>query len=192
MQKLISGCFIGMIAIAAINPTVNAQTAGEYIDSSSPQAIEKISGNIITFKDVKGDSRNYYVPTWMIDQYSLKVGTSMNLYNRNVIQGIYRGSYIDVVSQGLPANMESFAIHDTRKNCTLAESPASEGLGSGKRVWYKSECCPSTIPVVGAMWFYQRRAIVAIEPTERTVIPTAFVPTPVQQPIEQPPVPALW
>jgi hypothetical protein len=132
MKKTILSCFSTIISVVIASTasvlSVNAQTTGEYIDSSSAQTIEKISGNIVTFKDVKGESRNYYVDDWMFTNYNLKVGSSMNLYNRNVIQGIFRGSYIDVVSQGLPENMSAFAIHETRQKCTIEQSPASAGL----------------------------------------------------------------
>jgi hypothetical protein len=196
MQKIINGCFSTIVSVAIASTlsaySVNAQTTGEYLDSSSPQTIEKISGNIVTFKDVKGESRNYYVPDWMFSNYNLKVGSAMNLYNRNVIQGIFRGSYIEIVSQGLPENMGAFAIHETRQRCTIEQSPASAGLASGKRVWYKSVCCPSTIPVVGAMWSYQAKEIVSIEPSIRQTIPPA-VPTPPPVTIERPtPVQGLW
>lgn len=198
MQKLILGSFVTVISIAiALTTSVKsatAQVAGEYIDSSSPQTVEKISTNIVTFKDIKGESRNYYVPTWMLQKYDLKVGSTMNLYNRNVIQGIYRDTYIDVVSQGLPENKGSFMIDDNRRDCSLAFSPASAGIGLGKRVWYKPECCPSTIPVIGAMWFYQPREIVSIV-TERRVIspPQQIIPpiTPAPVPVK-PPVQGLW
>jgi hypothetical protein len=111
-----------------------------------------------------------------------------------VIQGIYRNSYIDIVSQGIPANKDAFMLEDSRIGCSLRFSPASEGIGFGKRVWYKSECCPSTIPVVGAMWFYERREISTVTQTERKIIPS---PTPIIQkpdPVRtpEPPVPALW
>ncbi len=171
-----------LIAASTLAVAVPAYSApeGEFLDSTSPQVIQKISGNIVTFKDSQGTVRDYYVPTWMLTKYSLKEGTSATLYNRNVIQGSFKGSYIDVANSALPENTESFAIHDTRKNCTLRESPASIGLGSGKRVWYKEECCPSTLPVVGAMSFYQKREIV-VERTERQVIPPAQTPAPVYE-----------
>jgi hypothetical protein len=192
MRQIIVGCFLSMISVAiASTMSANAQTAGEYIDSSAPQAIEKISGNVVTFRDAAGGVRNYYVPDWMFEKYSLKVGSAMNLYNRNVIQGIYRNTYIDVVSDGLLENKGSFMIDDSRRGCTLSQSPASEGIGSGKRVWYKAVCCPSTIPVVGAMWSYQKREIVAVERSDRPILPAPILNTPVII-NEQPPVPALW
>ncbi len=161
MQKLILSCLFTAFSIAIASTTsvtsVKAQTASEYLDSTSSQVVDKISGNIITFKNTTGESHNYYVPNWMIDKYSLKVGTAATLYNRNISQGIYRDRYIDVASQSLPENMAAFTIHDTERNCTVAESPASEGLTSGKRVWYKTDSCPSAIPIVGAMSFYQTK-----------------------------------
>jgi hypothetical protein len=194
MSKIINHCISTVISIAIASTgsvlSANAQTTGEYLDSSSPQTIEKISGNIVTFKDVKGESRNYYVDDWMFSKYNLKVGSAMNLYNRNVIQGIFRGSYIEVVSQGLPENIGAFAIHETRQRCTIDQSPASAGLASGRRVWYKSVCCPSTIPVVGAMWSYQAREIVSVERSE-VIRPAVSIPPAVT--IERPaPVQGLW
>ena len=159
MQKLILSCFFSAIAIASTTSvisvtSVNAQTMGEYLDTTTPQVIEKMDGNIVTFKNMAGESHNYFVPSWMIEKYELKVGTSASLYNRNIIQGIYRHRYIAVVSQGLPENMGAFAIHETERNCT---TPPSEGLTWGKRVWYKTDRCPSTIPIVGSMSFFQSK-----------------------------------
>ncbi len=198
MEKLILRSLVTVISIAIASTTlvksVKAQVVGEYIDSTSPQMVEKISTNIVTFKDVKGESRNYYVPTWMFEKYDLKVGSMVNLYNRNVIQGIYRNSYIDIVSQGIPENKGAFMLDDSRRGCTLAQSPASAGIGSGRRVWYKPECCPSTIPVVGAMWSYKRREIATVIQTERQIIaspaPRIQTPEPVRTP--EPPVQGLW
>ena len=176
MQKLILSCFFTACSIAIASTTavasVMAQTMGEYIDPTTPQMIEKIAGNIVTFKDATGTSRNYYVPKWMFDQYNLKVGTSANLYNRNVTQGIYNdlhidNSYIDIVSQGLPENMGAVALQDTRSQCVISESLATEGLSSGKRVWFKGDGCPSTIPIVGAMSFYQSQSTAAVERRDR-------------------------
>ncbi len=202
MKKLVLGCFVA-IASVVFTSTISAMSVkaetigenrvtGEYIDSTSPQVIERIVDNIVTFRDVNRKSNNYYVPDWMFSKYDLKVGSSMHLYNRNVIQGVFRDTYIDVVSQGIPENISAFMISETRRFCTLNQSPASEGLGRGRRVWYKSVCCPSTIPVVGAMWFYQRREITALEPSIPRVLPT---PAPYVAPImnEKPtPVQGLW
>lgn len=203
MKKLILGCFVAMTTVAiasTISPmSVEGQTtdqyAGEYIDSSIPQVIEKIDGNIVTFKDVSGISNNYYVPDWMFSTYNLKTGSSMNLYNRNVIQGFYRDTYIDTVSQGLPPNMRAFKIHESRRNCSLALSPASAGIGGGSRVWYKPVCCPSTIPVVGAMWSSQRREIASVQTVIPKIVAVPAIPlAPYIAPVikEQPPVRALW
>jgi hypothetical protein len=170
MKKIILGCFFSVISIAIAATTLataaKAQTMGEYLDSTTSQVIEKISGNIVTFKDSAGESHNYFVPSWMIEKYALKVGTSASLYNRNIIQGIYRDRYIDVVSQGLPANKSAFTIHETERNCTVQQSPASEGLTSGKRVWYKTDSCPSAIPIVGSMSLYQPRSVASSEQSE--------------------------
>ncbi|MEA5476729.1 hypothetical protein VB774_03765 [Pseudanabaena galeata UHCC 0370] len=164
MQKIILSCFFSAISITIASTTsVTAAKAqpmmGEYLDSTTPQVIEKISGNIVTFKNSAGESNNYFVPNWMMDKYALKVGTSASLYNRNIVQGIYRDRYIDVISQGLLLNMSAFSIHETERNCTTLQSPASEGLTSGKRVWYKTDSCPSAIPIVGSMSLYQPRAV---------------------------------
>ncbi|GBO53300.1 hypothetical protein APA_1207 [Pseudanabaena sp. lw0831] len=145
---------------------------GEYLDETTPQVVEKIAGNIVTFKNATGESHNYYVPNWMFDKYNLKVGTSANLYNRNVTQGIYRdlhvnNRYIDIVSKGLPENMGAFALHDIRRHCIVSEGLATEDLYSGKRVWFKTEGCPSTIPIVGAMSFYQSKPIASVEKSDR-------------------------
>ena len=170
MQKIILSCFFSAISIAIASTTsvtvAKAQTMGEYLDSTTAQVIEKISGNIVTFKNSAGESNNYFVPSWMIDKYALKVGTSASLYNRNIVQGIYRDHYIDVVSQGLPENMSAFRIHETERNCTLPQSPASEGLAWGKRVWYKTDSCPSAIPIVGSMSLYQPRSVTSSTESE--------------------------
>lgn len=195
MQKLIRLFLFSTISIAIASigsvKSSEAQPAGEYLDSSSPQTIEIISGNIVTFKDGSGVSRKYYVPDWMFSQYALKVGSSMNLYNRNVIQGVFRDSYIESVSGGTPLDIKAFTIHETRRRCTIDQSPASEGLASGKRVWFKAVCCPSTIPVVGAMWSYQAREIAAVtRPIEPPFVPSK--PLPMPMPVERAPIPALW
>jgi hypothetical protein len=179
MQKLIlSFLFTAFsIAIAATTSSTSAkaQTMGEYIDETTPQVVEKISGNIVTFKNATGESHNYYVPTWMFEKYNLKVGTSANLYNRNVTQGIYRdlhinNRYIDVVNQGLSQTMGSFALHDIRRHCIVSERLATEDLYSGKRVWFKTEGCPSTIPIVGAMSFYPSKPIASVEKSDRDAV----------------------
>ncbi len=185
---LLSILLVGSSTVVSSVAPANAAPQGEYLDSSSPQVIEKISaGNIVTFKDNKGASKNYYVPGWMFDKYDLKVGTSATLYNRNVIQGTYGGSFIEVAEPGVPETPDVFAIHETRRSCTSIESPASAGLSSGRRVWYKEQCCPSTIPMVGAMSFYVKREIV-VQRMESQVLP-APLPAPV---IEQQPVPRTW
>jgi hypothetical protein len=171
-------------AIAAM--PAQAAPEPEYIDSSSMQVIEKIDGNIVTFKDSQGQSRDYYVPTWMFSKYDLKVGTSATLYNKNVTQGIYKSGYIEVTKPGVPETPEVFAVHNSRKECTSAESPASVGLKSGSRVWYKPECCLATIPVVGAMSFYVKKEIV-VERSEPPTVPPAPAPAPAPAP-----VPRTW
>ncbi|WP_055076966.1 hypothetical protein [Pseudanabaena sp. 'Roaring Creek'] len=167
MPKFILRFLLGAIPIAIVlmasETAAQTQTMGEYLDSNTPQVIEKISGNIITFKNTTGESHAYYVPSWMIEKYNLNVGTSASLYNRNIIQGIYRDRYIDVVRQGLPQNMVAFRLHDTEMNCTIPQSPASEGLMWGKPVWYKTESCPSAIPIVGSMSLYIPRALALSE-----------------------------
>lgn len=104
MQTLTLGGLFTAIAIAVAMTTsvttVKAEAVGEYLDSTTPQVIEKMAGNIITFRNSIGESHNYYVPTWMIEKYNLQIGTSANLYNRNVIQGMYHDDrYINVVNQ---------------------------------------------------------------------------------------------
>jgi hypothetical protein len=183
MQKIILSCFVSAISIAIASTTsvtaAKAQPMGEYLDSTTAQVIEKISGNIVTFKNSAGESNNYFVPSWMIDKYALKVGTSASLYNRNIVQGIYRDRYIDVFSQGLLSNMGAFSIHETERNCTMLQSPASEGLTSGKRVWYKTDSCPSAIPIVGSMSLYQPRSVTSSTESEidATTTPEPSSPT---------------
>lgn len=160
MQKLILSCLITgcsvVIAATTAGTTVQAQSADEYIDSTSPQVIQKIDGNIVSFKNAVGESHDYYVPDWMFSKYNLQVGTSANLYNRNIVQGIYRDRYIEDVNSSL-LNIGAFALHDTRSACLISSSHATEGLSSGKRVWFKTKDCPSTIPMVGSMSFYQSK-----------------------------------
>ncbi|CAN1211947.1 hypothetical protein TUMEXPCC7403_17205 [Tumidithrix helvetica PCC 7403] len=202
MQKLVLSCFVTMFSIAIASTTsvmsANAQTAVEYIDSSSPQVVENISGNIVTFKNVSGESHNYYVPTWMIEKYDLKVSSSTYLYNRNIVQGIYHSRYIDEVSPGL-LEMDAFTLHETLRNCRRFDNPESEGLGSGKRVWYKTEGCPSTIPIVGAMGVSQPKTVAFVEtsstttPINSTTSTDSTTPTNYTNPTpEVAPVRGLW
>ncbi|AFY74081.1 hypothetical protein Syn7502_02059 [Synechococcus sp. PCC 7502] len=196
MQKLSLGYFFTTMSIAIASTALIGVTSaqaetGEFIDSSSPQVIQNISGNIITFKGREVEAHNYYVPYWMFSKYNLQVGSSVYLYNRNVIQGIYRGPYVDAISDGL-LKEGAFSISQTRRYCTVTESPASEGLEEGKRIWYKSECCLATIPVVGAMWMYEPQAVVYREPVIRQVTPIPYnAPAPIPAPVN-PPVRGLW
>lgn len=176
MQKLMLSFLFTAFSIAIASTTsvtsINAQTTSEYLDETTPQVIEKIAGNIVTFKNATGESHNYYVPNWMFEKYNLKVGTSASLYNRNVTQGVYRdlhinNRYIDSVSQVLSESMGAFALHDIRRHCIVSEGLATEDLYSGKRVWFKTEGCPSTIPIVGSMSFYQSKPIASIEKSDR-------------------------
>lgn len=214
MQKLILSYFLSAISVAIASTipilAIEAQPvdpvnkyAGEYIDSTYPQTIEKISDNVVAFRDINGVSRNYYVPDWMFEKYNLRVGSAMNLYNRNVIQGFFRDSereahresanvYIDLVSDSLISTMYAFSVPESRRFCSISQSPASEGLASGRRVWYKSVCCPSTIPVVGAMWVYEKKVIALAPPVIRPMMP---IPIPVQpEPAVEKatPVQGLW
>jgi hypothetical protein len=61
--------------------------------------------------------------------------------------------------------MDAFALHETLRTCRRFDNPESEGLGSGKRVWYKTEGCPSTIPIVGAMGVSQSKTVAFVETT---------------------------
>jgi hypothetical protein len=141
MQKLILSFLFTAFSIAIASTTsvtsIKAQNTSEYLDETTPQVIEKIAGNIVTFKNATGESHNYYVPNWMFEKYNLKVGTSASLYNRNVTQGIYRdlhinNRYIDSVSQVLSESMGAFALHDIRRHCIVSEGLATEDLYSGK------------------------------------------------------------
>ena len=167
MQKLILGCLVSIVAIAVPTAATNAQSMGEYLDSRTPQVIEKISGNTVTFKNATGESNNYYVPNWMLDKYALKIGTSANLYNRNITQGVYLDQSRDAGSQSVMRNRYSFALYNTQSSCATSESPANAGLVSGQRVWFKTEGCPSAIPIVGAMSFYEDTPIASVERGDR-------------------------
>ncbi len=166
MQKFILNSILTICSVAiattAFAISANAQTADEYIDNTSPQTIEKIAGNIVTFKNITGTSNNYYVPNWMFEKYNLQVGSSASLYNRNIVQGIYRDKYLDVASPSL-LNVNTFALHDTLSDCVISERLATQGLASGKRVWFKTQGCPSTIPIVGAMSFYTPKTVASVE-----------------------------
>jgi hypothetical protein len=169
MQKLIlsfsiTACSIAIAATSAVT-SVAAQSKDVFLDSTSPQVIEKMDGNIVTFKNTLGESNDYYVPNWMFSKYNLQVGTAANLYNRNIVQGVYRDHYIDSVSSSL-LSADAFALHDTRSNCMISPHYATEGLASGKRVWFKTKDCPSTIPIVGSMSFYQPKAIASVSPID--------------------------
>lgn len=182
LKKVFAHVLMVAAPMLAAMPAMSAPE-GIYIDSSTPQVIENIDGNIVTFKDSSGKSNVYYVPSWMFQKYDLKVGTEATLFNKNVIQGIYKSStYIEVADPGIPTQPAVFAVHDTRKYCTKAESPASVGLWSGKRVWYKGECCLATIPIVGSMSFYKKREI-AVESVSRPELPP---PTPYVAPEPRP------
>ena len=179
MQKLILSFLFTAFSIAIASTTsvtsIKAQTTSEYLDETTPQVIEKIAGNIVTFKNATGESHNYYVPNLMFEKYNLKVGTSASLYNRNVTQGVYRdlhinNRYIDSVSQVLSESMSAFALHDIRRHCIVSEGLATEDLYSGKRVWFKTEGCPSTIPIVGSMSFYQSKPIATVENKDRDAV----------------------
>jgi hypothetical protein len=175
MQKFTFGGLFTAIAIAVAMTTsvttVKAEAVGEYLDTTTPQVIEKMAGNIITFRNSIGESHNYYVPTWMIEKYNLQIGTSANLYNRNVIQGMYQDRYINVVNQGLPANMSAFTIHEVERHCTVADNPAGEAMSMGGRVWYLAGNCPSAIPIVGSMSFYKAKLAVAEQRDVSVLLP---------------------
>ena len=187
MQKLILSYFVAMISISvAATTSVDAQPATEYIDSTSPQVIEKISGNIVTFRNVAGESLNYYVPDWMIDKYTLKVGTSANLYNRNIVQGIYRNRYIETVNPGL-LNVNAFALHDAQSDCLMSERYGTQDLAPGKRVWFNSKDCPSTIPIVGSMSFYQPKSVASSEESDRrAIVPPSIIDDPASMGVSAP------
>jgi hypothetical protein len=179
MQKLILSFLFTAFSIAIASTTsvtsIKAQTTSEYLDETTPQVIEKIAGNIVTFKNATGESHNYFVPNWMFEKYNLKVGTSASLYNRNVTQGVYRdlhinNRYIDSVSQVLSESIGAFALHDIRRHCIVSEGLATEDLYSGKRVWFKTEGCPTTIPIVGSMSFYQSKPIATVENKDRDAV----------------------
>ncbi|MEE3718759.1 hypothetical protein V2H45_18610 [Tumidithrix elongata RA019] len=151
---------------------------------------------------MSGESHNYYVPTWMIEKYDLKVSSSTYLYNRNIVQGIYHNRYINEISPGL-LDMDAFAIHETLRNCRRFDNPESEGLGSGKHVWYKTEGCPSMIPIVGAMDVSQPKTVAFVDttptptPMNSTTFTTSTTPinstTPTPEVVnEQAPVRGLW
>ncbi|MEI6330430.1 MAG: hypothetical protein WCP16_14430 [Pseudanabaena sp. ELA645] len=201
MQKLILSCSIAVCSIATAAVTsVEAQSADVFLDSTSPQVIERIDGNIVSFRNVAGESNNYYVPNWMFSKYNLQVGTSANLYNQNIVQGVYRDRYIDSATSSL-SNVDAFALNDSRSECILAPRYATEGLSSGKRVWFKTKDCSSTIPIVGAMSFYQPKTIASVVPIgssaslpsiTQTSIPNSVEPT-IAAPDEPPsPVRGLW
>jgi len=179
MQKLILSCLIAGCSIAIVSTSVVTSAAAQsvsaqsvsapsndvFFDSTSPQVIEKMDGNIVTFKNAAGESNNYFVPNWMLSKYNLQVGTVANLYNRNVVQGVYRDRYIEGATPSL-MNVDSFALNDSRSECIISQRYATEGLSSGKRVWFKTKDCPSTIPMVGAMSFYQPKTIASVVPSD--------------------------
>lgn len=201
MQKLILSFLVTSCSIAIATTTavtsIQAQSADEYLDSTSPQVIEKIDGNIVTFKNVLGESHNYFVPSWMFTKYNLQVGTSANLYNRNIVQGVYRDRYIEGASSSL-MNVDSFALNDYRSDCILSRRYGTEDLSSGKRVWFKTKDCPSTIPIVGSMSFFQPKPIASLVPSDSSApLPSDTSTIPISTPtspnlqettIEEPPV----
>ncbi len=204
MQKLILSCLIAGCSIAIVSTSavtsvaaqsVSAPSNDVFFDSTSPQVIEKIDGNIVTFKNAAGESNNYYVPNWMFSKYNLQVGTVANLYNRNVVQGVYRDRYIEGATPSL-MNVDSFALNDSRSECIISQRYATEGLSSGKRVWFKTKDCPSTIPMVGAMSFYQPKTIASVVPSDSSAsIPSTTpisTPTTVEPTAVPAPVQGLW
>lgn len=180
MQKLILNCLLTSCAIAVVTITtatsIEAQSADDYLDSTSPQLIQKIDGNIVTFKNALGESHNYYVPSWMFSKYNLQVGTSANLYNRNIVQGIYHDRYIDGTNSSL-LNVDAFALNDMRSDCIISSRYGTEGLSLGKRVWFKTKDCPSTIPIVGSMSFYQPKTMASITPIDSSASLPPTTPT---------------
>lgn len=192
LSCLITGCSIAIAATTAVT-SIEAQSTDEYLDSTSPQVIQKIDGNIVTFKNSLGESHNYYVPNWMFSKYNLQVGTSANLYNRNIVQGIYRDRYIEGASPSL-LNTDAFALHDTKSDCIISPRYGTEGLSSGKRVWFKTKDCPSTIPMVGSMSFYQPKTISSLVPTDSSAsLPISTPNTSTSEStVEETPVQGLW
>lgn len=188
---------LAAVAVTAMPAIAQAQEA--FIDSTVPQVIEKISpGNVVTFKNDKGELNDYYVPDWMFSKYDLKVGKTAFLFNRNVIQGelgprsLVGFGYVDTDDKNV-LNLKDFAYSQTRVGCTNLESPASKGLSPGKRLWAKDICCFSTIPVVGAMSFYQKKEIVVQQSSIPLISPATTTPAKYEEPVrDEAPVRALW
>jgi hypothetical protein len=204
MQKLIlsfsiAACSIAIAATSAVTSVVaqpaSVQSNDVFLDSTSPQVIEKMVGNIVTFKNAAGESNEYFVPNWMFSKYNLQVGTVANLYNRNIVQGVYRDRYIEGITPSL-MNADAFALNDSRSDCILSSRYATEGLSSGKRVWFKTKDCPSTIPIVGAMSFYQPKTIASVVPPDSSAsLPSTTpisTPTTIEPTVVPSPVQGLW
>ena len=127
MQKLIISCSIAVCSIVAaataFTTTVEAQTPEQtpvgFLDNTSPQVIEKINGNIVTFRNDAGESDNSYVPTWMLSKFNLQVGTSVNLFNGNMAQTTYADRNIKEVSPILK-KVGTSAVNKPRSECILA------------------------------------------------------------------------
>ena len=127
MQKLIISCSIAVCSIVAaataFTTTVEAQTPEQtpvgFLDNTSLQVIEKINGNIVTFKNDAGESNNSYVPTWMFSKFNLQVVTSVNLFNSDMAQTTYPDRNIKEVSPILK-KVDTSAVNKPRSECILS------------------------------------------------------------------------
>ncbi|MEE3718355.1 hypothetical protein V2H45_16565 [Tumidithrix elongata RA019] len=186
MKKIHVGSLI-LAAVAVTAVPAIAQAEEVFLDSTVPQVIQKISpGNIVTFKNDKGELNDYYVPDWMFSKYDLQVGKTAFLFNRNVIQGKLGSGYVDTDDKAV-LGLDDFAYGQTRVGCSAVESPASRGLRWGSRLWYKDICCFSTIPVVGSMSFYQKKDIVVEKSEVPTIPPAVTTPAKYDEPVR-----GLW
>ena len=90
MKKLILSCSSAVCSLAisatAAIISVEAKSPNWFLDKTSPQVIEKIDGNIVTFANAAGESSKSYIPTWMFPKFNLQVGTSVNLFDSNMDQ----------------------------------------------------------------------------------------------------------
>jgi hypothetical protein len=148
MQKLILSCSVAvcLIATAAVT-SVEAKSDDIFWDSRSPQVIEKITGNIVTFKNVAGESNNYYIPNWVFSEYNLQVGNSANVYSRKMDRVDYGNGYI---AESTPKFVNTSSL-DSRSKCIPSQRYLTQSSSSTKQVLLTTKDCLSTIPITGVI-----------------------------------------
>ncbi len=105
---------MAIAATAAVTSTEALSPAG-FLDETSPQVIEKINGNMVTYRNGAGESRKSYLPTWMFSKFNLQVGSSVNLFDDNMAQV----SSADPLIKSTPPKLNKVDASAPRSNCIL-------------------------------------------------------------------------